>query len=54
MPPDTSHATAVSSVNREVELGVVLGMTTTVAAFFPMLKLTMGHRFHRSMHKEQQ
>lgn len=26
-------------------LGVVLGMTTTVAAFFPILKLTMGHCF---------
>ena len=28
-----------------VKLGVVLGMVTTIAAFFPILKLTMGHCF---------
>jgi hypothetical protein len=28
-----------------VKLGVILGMVTAVAAFFPILKLTMGHCF---------
>jgi hypothetical protein len=28
-----------------VKLGVILGMVTTVAACFPILKLTMGHCF---------
>ena len=28
-----------------VKLGVVLGMVTTIATFFPVLKLIMGHCF---------
>jgi hypothetical protein len=28
-----------------VKLGVALGMVTTIATFFPVLKLTMGHCF---------
>lgn len=28
-----------------MKLGVALGMTVTVASFFPILKLTMGHCF---------